>query len=226
MSGLRLLPGRGFDAAAPHAVLGTLPAGPHPQRMQSILLGMGCFWGAERLFWNLGEGVHATAVGYAGGTAPDPGYEAVCTGRTGHTEVVLLVWDPRQLGLARVLDTFWREHDPTQGMRQGNDIGSQYRSCLYCTSPAQLQFAQHSAQAFQQALSAGPSMAMGAAVTTQIAPAGDFYFAEDHHQQYLHKVPHGYCGLAGTGVRFAMPEEPQEPEAIVGSRQQPQRAGA
>jgi peptide-methionine (S)-S-oxide reductase len=157
---------------------------------------MGCFWGAERKFWELGEGVHVTAVGYAGGTTPNPTYEETCSGMTGHTEVVLVVYDPTKIGFDRLLKTFWESHDPTQGMRQGNDIGTQYRSALYTTTSEQARLANETRATFEKALAAkgyGP-------ITTELGPAPPFYFAEDYHQQYLAKNPRGYCGLGGTGV--------------------------
>jgi peptide-methionine (S)-S-oxide reductase len=156
---------------------------------------MGCFWGAERTFWRL-DGVYSTAVGYAGGSTENPTYEEVCSGRTGHTEVVQIVFDPTRLSYERLLAVFWEGHDPTQGMRQGNDVGTQYRSAIYCHSPAQLAAADASRAAYDAALrhaGFGP-------VTTEIAGASPFYFAEDYHQQYLHKNPGGYCGIGGTGV--------------------------
>ncbi len=163
---------------------------------RQVQFGMGCFWGAERLFWNL-PGVYTTAVGYAGGYTPNPTYEEVCSGQTGHAEVVLVVYDPAVLSFATLLRTFWENHDPTQGMRQGNDLGTQYRSAIYTTSDAQLAAAQRSLDAFQTALrEAGHP----APVTTEIRPAGAFFHAEDYHQQYLAKNPGGYCGLGGTGV--------------------------
>jgi peptide-methionine (S)-S-oxide reductase len=157
---------------------------------------MGCFWGAERKFWELGRGIHVTAVGYAAGETPNPTYEEVCSGRTGHNEVVLVVYDPSLLAFETLLQTFWESHDPTQGMRQGNDIGTQYRSGIYVTSPAQKAAAEASRAAYQPRLHA----AGYGAITTEIVDAPPFYFAEDYHQQYLAKVPHGYCGLGGTGV--------------------------
>jgi peptide-methionine (S)-S-oxide reductase len=160
-----------------------------------VQLGLGCFWGAERLFWKL-KGVYTTAVGYAGGHTPNPTYEEVCSGRTGHSEVVLVVFDPAVISLQQVLKVFFEEHDPTQGYRQGNDIGTQYRSVIYCDSDDALQTARTTAKAYGRALGeAGRGQ-----VTTEIEAAGDFFYAEDYHQQYLHKVPNGYCGLKGTGV--------------------------
>ncbi|MEC8673202.1 MAG: peptide-methionine (S)-S-oxide reductase MsrA [Pseudomonadota bacterium] len=183
---------------APHCVLGTPTMGPFPDHLEAVYLGLGCFWGAERLFWTI-EGVHTTAVGYAGGVTPNPTYEEVCSGRTGHTEIVMVVFDPKVVSLDRILKTFWEEHDPTQGHRQGNDIGTQYRSAIYCTSDAQLDAATAMADRYGAALKA----AGRGSITTEIAAAGPFYYAEDYHQQYLYKVPNGYCGLKGTGVACA-----------------------
>ncbi len=158
---------------------------------------MGCFWGAERKFWELGEGVYATAVGYAGGHTPNPTYEEVCSGRTGHTEVVLVVFDPKKISYEKLLKTFWENHDPTQGMRQGNDVGTQYRSAIYTYRRVRRRKAADESKAmFASALAAKGY----GAITTELAPAGTFYFAEDYHQQYLAKNPAGYCGLGGTGV--------------------------
>ena len=171
---------------------------PFPQHLEEIHLGLGCFWGAERLFWRL-DGVYTTAVGYAGGFTPNPTYEEVCSGRTGHTEVVLVMFDPGVISLVALLKVFWEEHDPTQGFRQGNDTGTQYRSAIYCTSDEQMQAVKESAEAYDAALH---KAGLGA-VTTEIERAGPFFYAEDFHQQYLHKVPNGYCGLKGTGVRCA-----------------------
>jgi peptide-methionine (S)-S-oxide reductase len=191
------LPGRSaaiFDGA-PHCVLGTPTIGPFPDNLETVQLGLGCFWGPERLFWKL-KGVYTTAVGYAGGHTPNPTYEEVCSGRTGHSEVVLVVFDPAVISLQQVLKVFFEEHDPTQGYRQGNDIGTQYRSVIYCDSDDALQTARTTAKAYGRALGeAGRGQ-----VTTEIEAAGDFFYAEDYHQQYLHKVPNGYCGLKGTGV--------------------------
>ena len=183
---------------APHCVLGTPTMGPFPDHLEAVYLGLGCFWGAERLFWTI-EGVHTTAVGYAAGITPNPTYEEVCSGRTGHTEIVMVVFDPKVVSLDRILKTFWEEHDPTQGHRQGNDIGTQYRSAIYCTSDAQLDAATAMADRYGAALKA----AGRGSITTEIAAAGPFYYAEDYHQQYLYKVPNGYCGLKGTGVACA-----------------------
>ena len=170
--------------------------GPYPEGLETAIFGLGCFWGAERVFWQMGEGIWVTAVGYAGGATPNPTYEEVCSGRTGHNEVVLVVFDPKKVGYGALLKTFWESHDPTQGMRQGNDVGTQYRSGIYATSPDQRSAAEASKAAYQKVLSAngyGP-------ITTEIVDAPAFYFAEDYHQQYLAKVPHGYCGLGGTGL--------------------------
>jgi peptide-methionine (S)-S-oxide reductase len=169
--------------------------GPHDAGLETAMFGLGCFWGAERKFWEL-DGVSVTAVGYAGGLTPNPTYEEVCSGRTGHNEVVLVVFDPKRVTYEALLKTFWESHNPTQGMRQGNDVGTQYRSGIYVTSPAQRAAAEASKAAYQEVLSAngyGP-------ITTEIVDAPTFYYAEDYHQQYLAKVPHGYCGLGGTGL--------------------------
>ena len=192
------LPGRDAPIASPghHAVLGTPMAAPFPADTEQLVVGMGCFWGAERAFWTL-PGVYTTAVGYGAGITPNPTYEEVCSGRTGHNEVVLVVFRPAELPLAEVLRTFWEGHDPTQGMRQGNDVGTQYRSGLYTTSEAQQQAAVESRDRYTEALAAAGHRAD---ITTEILPAGEFYYAEDYHQQYLHKNPGGYCGLGGTGV--------------------------
>ena len=180
---------------APHCVLGTATMPPFPDGLEQIVIGMGCFWGAERLFWRL-DGVYSTAVGYAGGLTPNPSYEEVCSGRTGHSEVVLVVFDPGKLSLNKLLQTFWQEHDPTQGFRQGNDMGTQYRSVIYHTSAEQEEIVVASRKAYGSALT---SAGLGR-ITTEIAPLDEFFYAEDYHQQYLHKVPNGYCGLKGTGV--------------------------
>ncbi|MGI9522103.1 MAG: peptide-methionine (S)-S-oxide reductase MsrA [Hyphomicrobiaceae bacterium] len=171
--------------------------GPFGETMQTAIFGMGCFWGAERMFWQLGEKkIWTTAVGYSGGYTPNPTYEEVCTGRTGHNEVVLVVFEPDVIDYEKLLRIFWEGHDPTQGMRQGNDMGTQYRSGIYITSEAQRVAAEESHSEYQRVLSAngyGP-------ITTEILDAGPIYYAEDYHQQYLAKVPHGYCGLGGTGL--------------------------
>ena len=191
------LPGRTTPIAVParHAVLDAPLMPPFPAGLEQAVLGLGCFWGAERIFWRT-NGVFTTAVGYAGGYTENPTYEEVCSGRTGHTEAVLVVFDPAQLSYAELLRVFWEAHDPTQGMRQGNDTGSQYRSAIYTSSDEQLAAAEASRVAYDGAL-AGAGHPRN---TTEIAPAGPFYYAEDYHQQYLHKVPHGYCGIGGTGV--------------------------
>ena len=191
------LPGRATAMAVParHFVNGNPLRGPWPAGLQTVLFGMGCFWGAERRFWQQ-AGVFSTAVGYAGGLTPNPTYEEVCTGRTGHNEVVLVVFDPGVVAFAGLLRVFWESHDPTQGMRQGNDIGTQYRSGIYCSDAVQLQAAQDSAAAYGRALQA----AGRGALTTEILPVPAFYYAEAYHQQYLAKNPGGYCGLGGTGV--------------------------
>ena len=174
--------------------------GPYPEGSETIYLGLGCFWGAERLFWNL-PGVYVTAVGYQGGHTPNPTYEEVCTGRTGHAEVVKVVFDPAQVPLDKILKVFWEEHDPTQGMRQGNDIGTQYRSAIYTTSADQAALVETSRDMYQEALG---RRGLGR-ITTEIAPAKPFYYAETYHQQYLAKNPMGYCGLQGTGVSCPIP---------------------
>jgi peptide-methionine (S)-S-oxide reductase len=191
------LPGRSETMPVPeaHDVLGVPITPPFPEGSQQIVVGMGCFWGAERLFWQT-PGVITTAVGYAGGFTPNPTYEEVCSGRTGHAEVVLVVFDPEKITLESVLKVFWEGHDPTQGMRQGNDMGTQYRSAIYVHDDAQLAAAKSSRDMFQERLSA----AGYGEITTEIAEAGPFYYAEPYHQQYLSKVPNGYCGLGGTGV--------------------------
>ena len=192
------LPGRTdqtMPVPAAHHVNGNPLTGPWPEGYETAVFGLGCFWGAERKFWQT-PGVYSTAVGYAGGFTPNPTYEETCTARTGHAEVVLVVFDPAQVSFETLLKLFWESHDPTQGNRQGNDIGSQYRSAIYTTTPAQLQAAQASRAMFEERLQA----AGYDGITTEIAPAGDFYYAEPYHQQYLAKNPMGYCGLGGTGV--------------------------
>ena len=192
------LPGRPtpIPTERTHFVNGNRLQPPFPEGLQQAVFGLGCFWGAERKFWQLGDGVYSTAVGYAGGFTPNPTYEEVCSGRTGHTEVVLVVLDPAKISYEALLKTFWESHDPTQGMRQGNDIGTQYRSAIYTTSDAQMKAALASKDAYNKALNAKRY----GSITTEIKPAGEFYFAEDYHQQYLAKNPGGYCGLGGTGV--------------------------
>jgi len=193
------LPGRAqpIPTASTHFINGHALKEPYPEGMQIAMFGLGCFWGAERKFWELGDAVYVTAVGYAAGETPNPTYEEVCTGRTGHNEVVRVVFDPRRISYDDLLRTFFESHDPTQGMRQGNDVGTQYRSGIYVYSPAQRQAAEAA-----RALYAAALQAKGyGAVTTEILDAPPFYFAEDYHQQYLAKNPAGYCGLGGTGVR-------------------------
>ena len=170
--------------------------GPYPQGLQTAIFGLGCFWGAERKFWELGDAVYVTAAGYAGGYTPNPTYQEVCSGRTGHNEVVLVVYDPKKISYEQLLKTFWECHDPTQGMRQGNDIGTQYRSGIYATTPEQKQAAEASKTMYDKALVAKRY----GKITTEILAAPEFYFAEEYHQQYLAKNPGGYCGLGGTGV--------------------------
>jgi peptide-methionine (S)-S-oxide reductase len=197
-SAAEALPGRStpIPTAARHFINQRALKGPYPQGLETAIFGLGCFWGAERKFWELGDGIHITAAGYAGGHTPNPTYEEVCSGRTGHNEVVLVVFDPKQLSYDTLLKTFWESHDPTQGMRQGNDVGTQYRSGIYVTSAAQRAAADASKAMYEKALK---GRGFGA-ITTEILQAPPFYFAEDYHQQYLAKNPRGYCGLGGTGV--------------------------
>ncbi len=192
------LPGRTapIPTARQHFVNGRPLKGPYPEGLAMARFGLGCFWGAERKFWELGDGIYVTAAGYAGGHTPNPTYEEVCSACTGHNEVVLVVYDPKKISYERLLKVFWETPDPTQGMRQGNDIGTQYRSGIYVFSPAQRAAAEASLASYAKALAAA---GMGA-ITTEIRDAPLFYFAEDYHQQYLAKNPHGYCGLGGTGV--------------------------
>ncbi|HEX4109504.1 MAG TPA: peptide-methionine (S)-S-oxide reductase MsrA [Solirubrobacteraceae bacterium] len=191
------LPGRSETTPVPekHYVLGTPIAPPFPDGMHQLVVGMGCFWGAERIFWEA-PGVYTTAVGYAGGYTPNPTYEEVCSGRTGHTEAVLIVFDPARTSLQAMLKRFWEGHDPTQGMRQGNDVGTQYRSAIYYSDEAEREVIEASREMYQQQLDKSHLGSIG----TEIAPAGPFYYAENYHQQYLAKNPGGYCGLGGTGV--------------------------
>ena len=191
------LPGRAepMPVADRHAVLGTPLAPPYPEGTEIAEFALGCFWGAERRFWQT-PGVVTTAVGYAGGYTPNPTYEEVCTGLTGHAETVRVVFDPKVVSYERLLKVFWESHDPTQGMRQGNDVGTQYRSVIFTHGPEQERLALASRDAYQKVLT---DHGYGR-ITTEIVPAGEFYFAEDYHQQYLHKVPDGYCGFGGTGV--------------------------
>ncbi|MFZ9192694.1 MAG: peptide-methionine (S)-S-oxide reductase MsrA [Ilumatobacteraceae bacterium] len=184
-----------MQIAEQHFVNGARLVGPWPEHCDTLVVGMGCFWGAERKFWQA-PGVYSTAVGYAGGATPEPTYKEVCSGRTGHAEVVLVVFDRTQTSLEAMLRVFWENHDPTQGNRQGNDIGTQYRSAIYFANEAQREAAEHSRDAFQAEL----TKARYGAITTEIAPLREFYYAEDYHQQYLGKNPNGYCGLGGTGV--------------------------
>ncbi len=192
------LPGRStpLPTAERHFVNGHPLKGPYPAGVETVVFGLGCFWGAERKFWQLGDGVFVTAVGYAAGFTPNPTYEEVCSGMTGHNEVVLVAYDPAAMLFGTLLKTFWESHDPTQGMRQGNDVGTQYRSGIYLSDPARLAEAEASRDAYAAALKArgfGP-------ITTEVRDGGPFYFAEEYHQQYLAKNPGGYCGLGGTGV--------------------------
>jgi peptide-methionine (S)-S-oxide reductase len=192
------LKGRSTPLPVPdrHAVLGTPIKGPYPEGLQRAVFGLGCFWGAERKFWEK-KGVYSTAAGYAAGFTPNPTYEEVCSGRTGHNEVVQVVFDPAQVSYEELLALFWENHDPTQGMRQGNDQGTQYRSGIYTTSEEQRRQAEASREAYGRALAAAGHRQP---ITTEVLPAPEFYFAEDYHQQYLHKNPDGYCGIGGTGV--------------------------
>lgn len=194
------LPGRDqpLVTADRHAVNGNPLKGPYPDGMETAMFGLGCFWGAEKMFWNL-DGVYVTAVGYAGGPTPNPSYEEVCSGRTGHNEVVFVVFDPTKIAFRQLMKTFWEGHNPTQGMRQGNDVGTQYRSGVYVFNDDQLAIAEQTKKEFQKALHAYKHPK----ITTEIIEAPEFYFAEDYHQQYLHKNPRGYCGLGGTGVRLS-----------------------
>ena len=192
------LPGRArrpFAVPARHTVLGTPLEGPFPEHLEVAVFGLGCFWGAERIFWRI-DGVWSTAVGYAGGFTPHPTYDEVCSGLTGHTEAVQVVFDPAKVSFEQLLKVFWEGHDPTQGNRQGNDRGTQYRSAVYVTSAEQRAAVERSRAAFQDALRARGY----GDITTEVAEAGPFYYAEDYHQQYLAKNPNGYCGLGGTGV--------------------------
>jgi len=191
------LPGRSERMSVPpaHQVNGARLEPPFPAGLETAMFGLGCFWGAEKLFWGL-KGVYTTAVGYAAGSTPNPTYREVCSGQTGHNEAVLVVFDPNQISYAELLKVFWESHDPTQGMRQGNDVGTQYRSGIYCYGEAQREAAERSRDAFQRQLTASRY----GRITTEIIAAPEFYYAEDYHQQYLSKNPNGYCGLGGTGV--------------------------
>jgi peptide-methionine (S)-S-oxide reductase len=197
-SAAQALPGRPtpIPTAATHFLNGNALKGPYADGLETAMFGLGCFWGAERKFWELGEGIHVTAVGYAGGHTPNPTYQEVCSGQTGHNEVVLVVFDPKRIPYERLLKTFWESHDPTQGMRQGNDVGTQYRSGIYVFTPEQRRAAEASKAMYEKALAAKRFEP----ITTEIREAPPFYFAEDYHQQYLAKNPAGYCGLGGTGV--------------------------
>jgi peptide-methionine (S)-S-oxide reductase len=191
---------RPYEVPATHAVLGTPLEPPFPEGIEVAYFALGCFWGAERLFWEL-DGVYTTAVGYQNGTTPHPTYEEVCSAKTGHAEAVMVAFDPRVVSYADLLKVFFEEHDPTQGMRQGNDVGTQYRSGIYFVNDAQKATAEMAREAYGRSLhEAGREE-----ITTEIEPAGPFYYAEDYHQQYLHKVPNGYCGLKGTGVACSIP---------------------
>jgi peptide-methionine (S)-S-oxide reductase len=194
------LQGRGQEMALSnrHFVNGAPLRGPMPEGIRTAVFGMGCFWGAERLFWKM-PGVYSTAVGYAGGYTPNPSYEEVCSGRTAHTEVVFVFYNPEQIAYSQLLKTFWESHDPTQGMRQGNDRGTQYRSAVYTTTSAQEAEALASRALYQEQLD---EAGLGA-ISTEIRPAGELYYAEEYHQQYLAKNPGGYCGIGGTGVCYA-----------------------
>ncbi|HVW57128.1 MAG TPA: peptide-methionine (S)-S-oxide reductase MsrA [Rhizobiaceae bacterium] len=196
------LPGREapIATASEHFVSGRALKGPYPEGLETAYFGMGCFWGAERLFWQV-PGVWVTASGYAGGQTPNPTYQETCTGMTGHAEIVMVVYDPKEVSFEELLTLFWESHDPTQGMRQGNDVGTTYRSAVYATTKAQLEAALASKDAYEAAL----RKAGRGKVTTEIRMAPTFYFAEDYHQQYLAKNPNGYCGLQGTGVSCAIP---------------------
>jgi len=193
----RALPGRSAEmrVGGQHTVLGTSLKPAFPEGSERAIFGLGCFWGAERDFWQL-DGVYTTAVGYSGGLTPNPTYQEVCTGRPGHAEVVLVVFDPSKVSYQRLLQTFWESHNPTQGMRQGNDVGTQYRSAIYVLDEEQQRIAETSREQYQQAL----TKAGFGEITTEIVEAGPFYYAEDYHQQYLDKNKGGYCGIGGTGV--------------------------
>lgn len=195
----KALPGRADSMPVPplHAVLNTPLEPPFPDNMQTVIFGLGCFWGAERKFWSL-PGVFTTAVGYSAGYTPNPTYEEVCSGLTGHNEVVLVVFDPKEIAFDELLKVFWESHNPTQGMRQGNDRGTQYRSGIYCSNDQQLASANASRDSYQRNL----AKKIPDPITTEIKTASEFYYAEPYHQQYLHKNPNGYCGLGGTGVEY------------------------
>jgi peptide-methionine (S)-S-oxide reductase len=190
-----------LHAGAEHYIFGRPLHPPYPNGIETAVFALGCFWGAERLFWQLGQGVWITAVGYAGGFTPNATYDEVCTGATGHTEVVVVAFDPKIIAYESLLKTFWEAHDPTQGYRQGNDVGTQYRSAIYTTTPEQQAAAEASRALYERAIAA---RGFGT-ITTEVMPSPAVFLAEDHHQQYLAKVPHGYCGLKGTGVSCALP---------------------
>ena len=198
-SATEALPGRAqaLPTATFHFVNGSQLKPPYPAGLEQAVFGLGCFWGAERKFWELGDGIYTTAVGYAGGHTPNPTYEEVCSGRTGHNEVVLVVYDPKKLPYEKLLKTFWENHDPTQGMRQGNDVGTQYRSAIYTFSDEQRQAAERSRTRYESDLRASGFKP----ITTEIKEAPEFFYAEEYHQQYLAKNPNGYCGIGGTGVK-------------------------
>jgi len=199
-SAAEALPGRAqaIPTATTHFVNGSRLQPPYSAGLEQAVFGLGCFWGAERKFWELGEGIATTAVGYAGGHTPNPTYEETCSGRTGHTEVVLVVFDPKRISYEKLLKTFWESHNPTQGMRQGNDVGTQYRSAIYYTTPEQKKIAEDSKRRYQEAL----GRAHRGTITTEIREAPEFFYAEEYHQQYLAKNPNGYCGLGGCGVNY------------------------
>lgn len=201
-SAAEALPGRSepVNVAARNIVTGNPMTGPYPEHLRQVVLGMGCFWGVERLFYGQ-KGIYSTAVGYAAGSTPNPSYEEVCTGKTGHNEVVLVIYDPALMSFETLLTLFWENHDPTQGMQQGPDRGTQYRSGIYTTSDEQVQRALASKEAFQSAL----TQKGYDAITTEILPVGEFYYAEDYHQQYLQKNPGGYCSMRGTGTSCVIP---------------------
>src|ERR1700716_3271970 len=200
-SAAEALPGRPtpIPTASTHFINGRALKGPYPEGLETAMFGIGCFWGAERKFWELGDGIHITAVGYAGGRTPNPTYQEVCTGRTGHNEVVLVVFDPARIPYERLLKIFWESHDPTQGMRQGNDVGTQYRSAIYVLDAQEQREAEESKRKYQARLTAAGK----GQITTEILDAPTFYYAEDYHQQYLAKNPDGYCGIGGCGVKYS-----------------------
>jgi peptide-methionine (S)-S-oxide reductase len=207
ISAERALPGRGAALAISekHFENGNRIIPPFPAGCERAIFGLGCFWGAERKFWKV-PGVYSTAVGYSAGFTPNPTYEEVCSGMTGHSEVVLVVFDPKRVSYAQLLRVFWESHDPTQGMRQGNDVGTQYRSGIYPLNDEQRKLAEESQRAYQELL----TRAGHGRISTEIRPAGDFYYAEDYHQQYLAKNPGGYCGLGGCGVSYSAPQLQQQ----------------